>query len=158
MPSTSYYSTNAPYAPQPYAPPESHYASHGSYQPTVPYGGPSYGSGSWSYQQAGQTHAPIAPRGYPPYHSLPVQNVTPGSTHQQGYYPPQQAQHPPPPIPPPPPPPQHPTYRGRSLANLQWQPSYTGPTRKLASPTEIRYYTVTPQQQSTPAPTATNSQ
>lgn len=36
-----------------------------------------------------------------------------------------------------------PMYRGRSHANLQWQPSYTGP-RELASPVQIHYYQFPP--------------
>lgn len=115
------------------------------YQHPVSYRNP-YSAGPWSYQAAG--------------HLVPQSGPPPVASYSGYYYPPQAAMPtlparpsgpgiPPSPrnagpaqnLPLPPPPP--PTYRGRSHANLQWQPSYTGP-RELVSPVQIHYYQIPP--------------
>lgn len=102
-----------------------------------------YGSGPWSYQHAAQLPPqPIAPAapGPPVYYQIPgPATITHNPTNQPCSYPP------PPPI-----------YRGRSHANLQWQPSYTGPRINLSVPNQIHYYEIPPlRPQTTSMPTHT---
>lgn len=121
-------SMQIPYAPYQQQAGSAHYAS-------------SYSSGPWSYQYGGQptqhSMTALAPRSYPVYHPNPSPTVA--AHPANGFY------YPPPP-----------TFRGRSHANLQWQPSYTGPRPNHPSPNEIHYYQYPPQQQAPPitAPTS----
>jgi hypothetical protein len=107
------------------------------------YGAP-YGSGPWSYQYGGQlaprTAQLPAPQGPVYYQTPPPASANHDTNQVYGYAPP--------PL----------MYRGRSHANLQWQPSYTGPRANL-SPNQIHYYQYPPLPQQSPSTiVSTNTQ
>jgi hypothetical protein len=111
------------------------------YQQQPGYGTP-YGSGPWPYQYAGHPVPSLATRGPSVYYPNPGPAFATHDPSQAYSYAPL-AQ----------------TYRGRSHANLQWQPSYTGPRANHSVPNQIHYYQYPPPPQpptsSTTASTST---
>jgi hypothetical protein len=138
-PTASLLTRTAMQNPQGLLPPQ-----YGPYQQHAGYGIP-YGSGSWSYQYGGQLPPqpvpPPAARGPPMYYQNPGPAVATPNPGQAYSYPPLA-----------------PTYRGRSQANLQWQPSYTGPRPDHSAPNQIHYYPYPPQAQTPSTTAATNTQ
>jgi len=113
------------------------------YQQQAGYGTP-YSSGPWPYQYGGQLAPhpvpPPAARGPPVYYQNPALAI-PARDHGQAY------SYPPPP----------PAYPGRSLTNLQWQPSYTGPRANHSAPNQIHYYQYPPLQPQTASTTTSTN-